>query len=67
MGPAGVGKSTFSLALLRHLAAQKRTAHIVNLDPGAEDSIEERHEGWMTDVRDLVTVKDVMTQMHLGK
>ena len=34
MGPAGSDKSTFCRTVLSHLEAQRRAAHVINLDPG---------------------------------
>ncbi|TFY78177.1 hypothetical protein EWM64_g5832, partial [Hericium alpestre] len=63
-GPAGAGKSTFSGALMTHLAASKRTAHLVNLDPAASpDSFEYAPS---IDIRDLISVDDVMSELGYG-
>nr|XP_032800718.1 GPN-loop GTPase 3 [Petromyzon marinus] len=55
MGPAGSGKSTYCAMMLEHLAALRRSAAVVNLDPAAE------HFSYpvAVDVRDLIEVGDV--------
>lgn len=62
MGPAGAGKTTFCTALLQHLRNNRRSCFYVNLDPAAEDL------AWSPDVdiRDLITLEDVMEELHLG-
>ncbi|KAL6749512.1 GPN-loop GTPase [Haematococcus lacustris] len=62
IGPAGCGKSTYCDTLYQHCQAIGRTIHIVNLDPAAE------HFAYPVslDVRDLVTLEDVMEEMELG-
>jgi len=64
MGPAGSGKSTYCHAMQSHAAtlARKRTIHVANLDPAAE------HFGYDLDfdVRDLISVQDVMEELSLG-
>jgi GTPase SAR1 family protein len=62
IGPAGCGKSTFCHLIQEHCDATKRTVHIVNLDPAAE------HFSYRPtlDIRDLVSVDDVMEELDLG-
>ncbi|THH14988.1 hypothetical protein EW146_g5427 [Bondarzewia mesenterica] len=63
-GPAGAGKSTFSGALMTHLATSKRTAHLVNLDPAASpDSFEYAPS---IDIKDLISLDDVMSELGYG-
>jgi GTPase SAR1 family protein len=62
MGPAGAGKSTFSTALIQHLQNNKRPAYYVNLDPAAEDFAFEPD----LDIKDLISLEDVMDEMDLG-
>lgn len=62
MGPAGVGKSTFCNALITHIQSIGRRAHIVNLDPAAEPNEYE----FTVDIRDLISLNDVMEEMELG-
>lgn len=45
-----------------HCAAQRRTVHVINLDPAAESFAYEPE----LDLRELVTVDDVMEEMELG-
>ncbi|KAK0555519.1 hypothetical protein OC846_001679 [Tilletia horrida] len=60
--PAGSGKSTFSNALITHAQSTGRTVHLFNLDPAAEDF----EYAPSIDIRDLITLEDVMEEMQLG-
>jgi GTPase SAR1 family protein len=66
MGPAGSGKSTYCQAMQYHAstlgASRKRTIHVANLDPAAEDF------GYQLafDIRDLISVEEVMEELNLG-
>ncbi|KAK2069679.1 hypothetical protein P8C59_004233 [Phyllachora maydis] len=62
MGPAGAGKSTFSASLITHLQLSRRSAFYVNLDPAAE-SFEHAPD---LDIRDLISLEDVMEEVKLG-
>ncbi|SCW04114.1 LAFE_0H06238g1_1 [Lachancea fermentati] len=62
LGPAGVGKSTFCNAIISHMQTIGRRAHIVNLDPAAEPS---KYE-FTIDIRDLISLEDVMEELNLG-
>ncbi|KAK3936088.1 GPN-loop GTPase [Diplogelasinospora grovesii] len=62
MGPAGAGKSTFCASLITHLQLNRRSAFYVNLDPAAE-SFEHTPD---LDIRELISLEDVMEEMHLG-
>ncbi|KAK9478668.1 GPN-loop GTPase [Lipomyces japonicus] len=62
LGPAGVGKSTFCSALLTHIQSIGRRAHLVNLDPAAEPGEYE----FTVDIRDLISLQDVMEEMNFG-
>ncbi|KAF2478068.1 ATP binding family protein-like protein [Lindgomyces ingoldianus] len=62
MGPAGAGKSTFCTALIQHLQNNKRPCYYVNLDPAAEDFAFEPD----IDIKDLISLEDVMEEMSLG-
>eukprot|EP01102_Stenamoeba_stenopodia_P004552 TRINITY_DN14852_c0_g1_i2.p1 TRINITY_DN14852_c0_g1~~TRINITY_DN14852_c0_g1_i2.p1 ORF type:complete len:115 (+),score=27.57 TRINITY_DN14852_c0_g1_i2:80-424(+) len=61
-GPAGSGKSTFCKVMQQHCEALRRTVHVVNLDPAAEDI---RYNPSI-DIRDLIQLEDVMEQMNFG-
>jgi len=63
-GPAGAGKSTFCSGLLNHLSASKRTAHLVNLDPAANPESHEYEPA--IDIRDLISLEDVMGELDYG-
>ncbi|RMJ22887.1 ATP binding protein [Aspergillus sp. HF37] len=62
MGPAGAGKTTFCTALIQHLQNTRRSAFYVNLDPAAETFTYEPD----LDIRDLITLEDVMEELELG-
>jgi GTPase SAR1 family protein len=61
-GPAGSGKSTYVSALQEHCANGGRRIHVANLDPGAD------HFNYEVafDIRDLVSVEDVMEELEYG-
>jgi len=63
-GPAGAGKSTFCTSFATHLQTSRRTAHIVNLDPAATGDAFEYEPA--IDIRELVTLEDVMSEMGMG-
>ncbi|TVY36515.1 GPN-loop GTPase [Lachnellula subtilissima] len=62
MGPAGAGKSTFCSALITHLQNNRRACFYVNLDPAAETFTHEPD----LDIKDLISLEDVMEEMGLG-
>lgn len=62
LGPAGAGKSTFCNSIIAHMQSIGRRAHIVNLDPAAEATEFE----FTVDIKDLISVEDVMDEMDLG-
>ncbi|KAI0815387.1 GPN-loop GTPase 3 like protein [Xylaria sp. FL0064] len=62
MGPAGAGKSTFCASLITHLQLNRRSAFYVNLDPAAE-TFEHSPD---LDIKDLISLEDVMEEMGLG-
>ncbi|KAM5476281.1 hypothetical protein MauCBS54593_000966 [Microsporum audouinii] len=62
MGPAGAGKTTFCTALIQHLQNTRRSCFYVNLDPAAETFSYEPD----LDIRELITLEDVMEEMGLG-
>ncbi|KAI8874136.1 hypothetical protein GQ42DRAFT_72616 [Ramicandelaber brevisporus] len=62
MGPAGAGKSTLCAALMTHLQTVGRTAHLVNLDPAAE----EFEYSPTIDIRDLISLEDAMSELQYG-
>ena len=61
-GPAGSGKSTYVSALQEHCSNNGRQIHVCNLDPGAD------HFNYDVafDIRDLISVEDVMEELELG-
>ncbi|KAL2368091.1 GPN-loop GTPase 3 like [Blastomyces gilchristii SLH14081] len=62
MGPAGAGKTTFCTALIQHLQTTRRSCFYVNLDPAAESFSYEPD----LDIRELITLEDVMEELGLG-
>ncbi|KAL1861741.1 hypothetical protein Daus18300_008710 [Diaporthe australafricana] len=62
MGPAGAGKSTFCSSLITHLQLNRRSCFYVNLDPAAE-SFDHQPD---LDIKDLISLEDVMEEMGLG-
>nr|OQO28025.1 GPN-loop GTPase 3 [Rachicladosporium sp. CCFEE 5018] len=62
MGPAGAGKTTFCSALIEHLKMNRRSCFYVNLDPAAEDFAYTPD----IDIKDLISLEDVMEELHLG-
>nr|GMD70700.1 GPN-loop GTPase 3 [Ipomoea batatas] len=56
------GKSTYCSNLHRHCEATRRTIHIVNLDPAAENF----DYPVAMDIRELISLDDVMEELHLG-
>jgi hypothetical protein len=62
MGPAGAGKTTFCNAIIQHLHTARRSCFYVNLDPAAESFTYEPD----LDIRELITLEDVMEEMGLG-
>lgn len=66
MGPAGSGKSTYCQTIQEHCSSlgklRRRTVHVGNLDPAAETF----KYDVAFDVRDLITVEDVMEELGLG-
>mmetsp|Transcript_23894 Transcript_23894/g.57617 ORF Transcript_23894/g.57617 Transcript_23894/m.57617 type:complete len:305 (+) Transcript_23894:83-997(+) len=65
-GPAGSGKSTYSHIMQEHGLAMgdkhRRRIHVANLDPAAEHF---RYDVAF-DIRDLISVDDVMDELQLG-
>ncbi|KAJ8061018.1 hypothetical protein OCU04_010097 [Sclerotinia nivalis] len=62
MGPAGAGKTTFCTGLINHLQNNRRSCFYINLDPAAETF---SHEPDL-DIKDLISLEDVMEEMGLG-
>lgn len=62
MGPAGSGKTTFCSALITHLQNNRRSCYYVNLDPAAETFAHEPD----LDIKDLISLEDVMEELSLG-
>ena len=62
MGPAGAGKTTFCNAIIQHLQNTRRSCFYVNLDPAAESFQYEPD----LDIRELITLEDVMEELEFG-
>ncbi|XP_020176778.1 GPN-loop GTPase 3 [Aegilops tauschii subsp. strangulata] len=62
IGPAGSGKSTYCSGLYQHCETVGRRIHMVNLDPAAE------HFSYpvSTDIRELISLDDVMEELGMG-
>ena len=62
IGPAGSGKSTYCESIYKHCEAIKRPVHVVNLDPAAENFF----YPVTIDIRDLISLEDVMEELNYG-
>ena len=62
LGPAGSGKSTYCKIIQDHAEILKRDIVVINLDPAAE-TFKYRCD---IDIRELITVVDVMLKQKLG-
>ena len=62
LGPAGAGKSTLCAALIQHLHHSRRSCYYINLDPAASEFAYEPD----IDIRDLISLEDVMEELDLG-
>merc|ERR1712113_49029 len=63
MGPAGCGKSTYCATIQEHFRVSlRRECRVVNLDPAAESFAYDCE----LDVRDLISVDDVMEELNYG-
>lgn len=62
IGPAGAGKTTFCSALIGHLKNNRRSCFYINLDPAADEFVYQPD----LDIKDLISLEDVMEEMHLG-
>mmetsp|Transcript_39260 Transcript_39260/g.59321 ORF Transcript_39260/g.59321 Transcript_39260/m.59321 type:complete len:273 (-) Transcript_39260:351-1169(-) len=63
MGPAGCGKSTYCATIQEHFRVSlRRQCRVVNLDPAAEGFAYDCE----IDVRELISVDDVMEELDLG-
>lgn len=62
IGPAGSGKSTYCSSLYQHCETVGRSVHIVNLDPAAENF----DYPVAMDIRELISLDDVMEELSLG-
>jgi Tfp pilus assembly ATPase PilU len=62
MGAAGSGKSSYCAALQEHCRLNKRTVHVMNCDPAAEDL----HYSPSIDIRELISLEDVEEELDYG-
>ena len=62
IGPAGSGKSSYCTAVYQHCCTQRRTVHVINLDPAAETF----KYPVSIDIRDLISLDDVSEELKLG-
>eukprot|EP00418_Pyrodinium_bahamense_P042081 CAMPEP_0179206610 /NCGR_PEP_ID=MMETSP0796-20121207/103022_1 /TAXON_ID=73915 /ORGANISM="Pyrodinium bahamense, Strain pbaha01" /LENGTH=260 /DNA_ID=CAMNT_0020911533 /DNA_START=53 /DNA_END=836 /DNA_ORIENTATION=+ len=63
MGPAGCGKSAYCATMQEHFrVALRRSCRVINLDPAAESFAYDCE----IDIRDLISVDDVMEELDYG-
>lgn len=62
VGPAGSGKSKYCHVIQEHAAIMRKNIKIWNLDPAAENF----EYIWDIDVRDLISLEDVMEELEYG-
>lgn len=64
MGPAGSGKSTYCSTMVKQGEAERRSIHVINLDPAAEYF----DYPVLADVRELISLDDAMEDdtLHFG-
>ncbi|CAE8604350.1 unnamed protein product [Polarella glacialis] len=62
IGPPGAGKTTYCTGMQQLLTVLKRPCTLINLDPANDDLPYE----CQIDIRELVNVEDVMTELDLG-
>mmetsp|Transcript_39317 Transcript_39317/g.113763 ORF Transcript_39317/g.113763 Transcript_39317/m.113763 type:complete len:272 (-) Transcript_39317:97-912(-) len=63
MGPAGCGKSTYCAIIQEHFRVSlRRNCRVVNLDPAAESFAYDCE----IDIRELISVDDVMEELNYG-
>eukprot|EP01129_Flabellula_baltica_P014132 TRINITY_DN6711_c0_g1_i2.p1 TRINITY_DN6711_c0_g1~~TRINITY_DN6711_c0_g1_i2.p1 ORF type:complete len:279 (-),score=55.02 TRINITY_DN6711_c0_g1_i2:22-834(-) len=62
LGPAGCGKSTYCNTVFEHCESIGRSIHVINLDPAAEVF----QYPVSIDIRDLITLDDVMEELEFG-
>lgn len=63
IGPSGSGKSTYCSLVQKMAQTAKRNIVVVNLDPASEYLPYQCH----IDIRELVTLADVMEEFKLGE
>lgn len=62
IGPSGSGKTTFCWGLAQYFEMVGRDYIIINLDP-ANTTMKYKHQ---IDIKDLITLEDVMEEFKLG-
>jgi len=62
LGPAGSGKSTFCDIIRKHCENIRRSVHVINLDPAAEEFL----YPVSIDVRELISLSDVTEDLSYG-
>lgn len=62
IGPAGSGKSTYCSSLYQHCETTRRNINVVNLDPAAENF----DYPVAVDIREFISLEDVMEELGLG-
>jgi len=69
VGPAGSGKSTFCFTMQNHMLANSHRLQpkVINLDPGQERTEQaDKEYPFDMDIRDLISVADVMEELEFG-
>lgn len=64
LGPPGAGKTTYAHGMQQLCLALKRPYLVINLDPGNDQLPYDREN--CIDIKELITVEDVMDEYHLG-
>eukprot|EP00039_Didymoeca_costata_P020310 m.340803 g.340803 ORF g.340803 m.340803 type:complete len:258 (-) comp19556_c0_seq1:165-938(-) len=62
IGPPGSGKTTYCRAMYAHMKAHNQNVLLVNLDPANDTKI----VNFDIDVRELISLEDVMDRLNLG-
>ena len=61
IGPAGSGKTTYCHVMQQHALLRKRKLYLINLDPASEST-----DDYDVDIKELISIDDVMSTMDYG-
>ncbi|CAD7954353.1 unnamed protein product [Amoebophrya sp. A120] len=64
LGPPGSGKTTYCHGMQQMCLAMKRPYMVINLDPGNDQLPYDKEN--LIDIKELITVEDVMEEFNLG-